>query len=162
MIDRQRPAPTSQEGGRVYCCTAVPKQASSGRLAHQLERGQTTSTNVSQAWQLSAFAADIPLNTHLILHTYKPNDRRSTQVPPVLHTSTSHQILVQHAELEVGEEVGRGEVDGLLVARESHLVLPLALVGAAEAAEDLAAGGVHLQTSGGRGVRGDRQASTNA
>lgn len=66
----------------------------------------------------------------------------------------SYQIFVQHAQLEVGEEVRRGEVDGLLVAGESHLVLPLALVSTSKPAEDLAAGWVHLQTSRGRVVVG--------
>ena len=57
----------------------------------------------------------------------------------------SHQLFVQHAEFEVGEHVRRSDVDRLLVARESHLVLPLALVGAAQATENFAAQRVHLQ-----------------
>lgn len=51
----------------------------------------------------------------------------------------SHQLFVEHAEFEVGEQVRRSDVDRLLVARESHLVLPLALVGAAQATENFAA-----------------------
>lgn len=67
--------------------------------------------------------------------------RAIDELPPAF----SHQIFVQHPEFEVGQEVRGGKVDRLLVACESHLVLPLALVSAPQATKDFAAGWVQLQ-----------------
>lgn len=60
----------------------------------------------------------------------------------------SHQLFVQHPKLEVGEKICWRKVECLLVTCERHLVLPLALVGASQATENFATGGIQLRQLG--------------
>ena len=85
------------------------------------------------------------ISKHSLVFTATVSTDRYNIIEDAAQERSTYQFLVEHAEFEVGEKIVRSDVDCLLVARKSHLVLPLALVRAAQSTENFAAERIHLQ-----------------